>query len=343
MSHIQLDTPLTPLDAVPSLTDAAGDKWPAGVVAYPTNGGPVYTLQIVDLTHGLPVVPQTGAAFPVTDNGGSITVDGTVTATGPLTDTQLRASAVPISAASLPLPTGAALDATLTGGMALFQAVGNVAHDGVDAGNPVKVGGKANSATPTAVSVGDRADLWVGLNGQLMIAPMVAAQGDGSGQIGGFLNATANAGQIATVTPYLWNNGSADHQRNNYEVTALASAARTAAVNSADLTNFNGRGVAVVIDITAGGGAGSLTVKLTGKDTLSGKYVTLFSTGALAAPGVSTYSFQVFPGATPVAQVSGTPATIGKADFLVPRVWRIEVTVGDTTSYTYSIGVNYLV
>jgi hypothetical protein len=36
-----------------------------------------------------------------------------VAVTGPLTDAQLRASAVPISAASLPLPTGAATEATL--------------------------------------------------------------------------------------------------------------------------------------------------------------------------------------------------------------------------------------
>jgi hypothetical protein len=140
----------------------------------------------------------------------------------------------------------------------------------------------------------------------------------------------------------LYNGSTGDRWRNNQEVTALASAARTASINSADLTNFNARGVAVVIDNTAGGGAGSLTVKLTGKDSLSGKYVSLFSTGALAAPGVSTYSFQVFPGATPIAQVSGTPATIGKADFLVPRIFRIEVTAADATSYTYSIGVNYL-
>ena len=35
-----------------------------------------------------------------------------ITVTGPLTDTQLRASAVPVSAASLPLPTGAATEAT---------------------------------------------------------------------------------------------------------------------------------------------------------------------------------------------------------------------------------------
>jgi hypothetical protein len=41
------------------------------------------------------------------DGGGSLTVDG------PLTDGQLRAAAVPVSAASLPLPAGAATEATL--------------------------------------------------------------------------------------------------------------------------------------------------------------------------------------------------------------------------------------
>lgn len=47
-------------------------------------------------------VNASGAAVPVTDNGGSLTVDGTVTATGPLTDTELRASAVPVSLAAVP-------------------------------------------------------------------------------------------------------------------------------------------------------------------------------------------------------------------------------------------------
>ena len=44
---------------------------------------------------------------PVADGGGSLTVDG------PLTDAELRATAVPVSAASLPLPAGAATEATL--------------------------------------------------------------------------------------------------------------------------------------------------------------------------------------------------------------------------------------
>lgn len=61
-----------------------------------------------------------GASISIDDGGNSITVDGTVAVsgsvavTGPLTDTQLRATALPISAASLPLPTGAAQETTLS-------------------------------------------------------------------------------------------------------------------------------------------------------------------------------------------------------------------------------------
>jgi hypothetical protein len=216
-----------------------------------------------------------------------------------------------------------------------------VAHDAVDSGNPVKIGGKANTGAQAAVAVGDRVDLWLNQFGAAVTAPLgTNSVGDSVSGVP-FNNATGTAvGAVAMMAQD--GDGFWSRYRNNHEVTVLASAARTASVNSSDLTNFNARGVVVVVDITAGGGAGSLTVKLTGKDTLSGRYVTLFSTGAMAAPGVSTYSFQVFPGATPVAQVSGTPATIGKADFLVPRKWRIEVTAADATSYTYSVGVNYL-
>ena len=47
---------------------------------------------------------------------------GTVPVTGPLTDAQLRASAVPVSAASLPLPAGAATQATLATVASVVQA-----------------------------------------------------------------------------------------------------------------------------------------------------------------------------------------------------------------------------
>lgn len=62
------------------------------------------------LVSGRVPVDGSGVTQPVS---GSVTVSGTVTALGPLTDAQLRASAVPVSTASLPLPTGAATQTTL--------------------------------------------------------------------------------------------------------------------------------------------------------------------------------------------------------------------------------------
>lgn len=56
-------------------------------------------------------------AVPVTDNGGSLTVDGTVTANA-------GTGTFAISAASLPLPTGAATETTLSAINAKFSALG---------------------------------------------------------------------------------------------------------------------------------------------------------------------------------------------------------------------------
>jgi hypothetical protein len=68
----------------------------------------------------------------VADGGGSLTIDGTVTAnTGlsqPLTDTQLRAAAVPVSASTLPLPTGAATQTTLASLLTELQGKADLAE-----------------------------------------------------------------------------------------------------------------------------------------------------------------------------------------------------------------------
>jgi len=47
------------------------------------------------------------------------------------------------------------------------QTVGNIAHDGVDSGNPLKIGGKAiaHGSNPTAVAAGDRTDLYANRHG----------------------------------------------------------------------------------------------------------------------------------------------------------------------------------
>lgn len=57
-----------------------------------------------------------------------VPVSGTVTASGPLTDAQLRASAVPVSAASLPLPSGASTLAEQQTQTTSLQLIDDVVH-----------------------------------------------------------------------------------------------------------------------------------------------------------------------------------------------------------------------
>ena len=60
---------------------------------------------------------------------------------------------------------------TVDGGVAGSLGVGgNVAHDGVDAGNPIKVGARAASAQIAAVAAADRTDLISNLYGELVLA-----------------------------------------------------------------------------------------------------------------------------------------------------------------------------
>lgn len=49
--------------------------------------------------------------------------------------------------------------------------MGNIAHDGVDSGNPVKIGGRARSSEITPVSNNDRSDFLTDLAGKLIILP----------------------------------------------------------------------------------------------------------------------------------------------------------------------------
>ena len=122
------------------------DGTPVGTVAEPLRVDPVGT-----------------TAQPVTDNGGSLTVDGTVAISG----------TVPVSAASLPLPTGAATETTLAAintktpalGQALMAASSPVVIASNQSGVPVTDNaGSLTVDTPQlpAALVGGRLDENVG-------------------------------------------------------------------------------------------------------------------------------------------------------------------------------------
>lgn len=104
------------------------------------------------------LVKQTDAV-PVTDNGGSLTVDGTVTAnlaagTNNIGDVDILSIAAGdnnignVDIVTMP-------NVTLAAGTNTNEVVGDAAHGAAVAGNPVLMGGEGRSTEPTAVDDGD--------------------------------------------------------------------------------------------------------------------------------------------------------------------------------------------
>jgi hypothetical protein len=77
-------------------------------------------------------------------------------------------------------------------------AAGDVAHDGADSGNPVKVGGKAVSSEPTAVSAtGDRANFITDMVGKLITLPYANPENFVSGAITSAMTGTTSTSLVA--------------------------------------------------------------------------------------------------------------------------------------------------
>lgn len=119
----------------------------------------VDTDNVTVVASALPTGAST-SSLQTAGNASLASIDTKLTAplsvTGPLTDTQLRASAVPVSAASLPLPTGAATETTLAALNAKFNSLGQktmansapivIASD--QSNVPVTFGGKSLANAP---------------------------------------------------------------------------------------------------------------------------------------------------------------------------------------------------
>ena len=156
-----VDALTTPSDTQP--ISAASLPLPAGAATQATLASVLSALQaaLTVTATNLDIRDLSSAidSVAVTDGGGSLTVDGTVTATGPLTDAELRATAVPVSAASLPLPSGAATaanQATLIGHVDGIETLlsGTLTVDGSGVTQPVSGTVTANLAAGTS-NIGD--------------------------------------------------------------------------------------------------------------------------------------------------------------------------------------------
>jgi hypothetical protein len=151
---------------------------------------------------------------------------------------------------------------------------------------------------------------------------------------------------FAGVAPSLFDGASTfNRQRGNVEATLLASASRSATTNTPDQTNYNGRGCALVLNVTVeAGGVETLALKIQGKDSISGNYYDIVSFGtvydsATQAPTVTAVAI-MYPGVTDADIVGTTGFSKG---MVLPRTWRAVVTHSASGSWTYSLsGVTIL-
>jgi hypothetical protein len=122
-----------------------------------------------------------------------------------------------------------------------------------------------------------------------------------------------------------------DRRRNNVEVTALASGARTATINSGNITTYNARGLTVVLNVSSAG-TGSITLSILGLDSLSTNTYTILAGTAVTTNSTNVY--RVFPGATAAANAV--------ANDQIPRIIQINVVANNANSMTYSVNCQFM-
>lgn len=180
-------------DSLSGLTTTDGDN----VAARGTDKGELYVKHV--------------DSIPVTDNGSSLTVDGTVAATqsgtwnvGTVT-TVTNVVHVDDNSSTLSVDDGGSsltVDGTVTAAQATASSLnaevqGDAAHDAAVSGNPVLVGAFAKATAPTDVSAdGDAVRLWADLAGRLQVGDggSTLSVDDGSGSLTVDGSVTCDAG-----------------------------------------------------------------------------------------------------------------------------------------------------
>ena len=108
----------------------------------------------------------------------------------------------------------------------------------------------------------------------------------------------------------------------------LASAARTADVNTATVDVDGEQGLIVYIDCTASAATPSVVFTIQGYNEANGEWYTILASAAVTGAGDTV--LRVHPAMTASANAVA-------ADIL-PRQWRVNCNHSDTDSITYSVG-----
>lgn len=128
--------------------------------------------------------------------------------------------------------------------------VGNVAHDAVDSGAPVKVGGRARSSEITAVASDDRSDFITDLVGKQIVLPYANPENFVSGAITSAMTGTTSTSLVAAPGAGL----------RNYITTIIVSNAH--ATVGTDIAIQDGSGGTTLLTIPAAAVYGGAVITL---------------------------------------------------------------------------------
>jgi hypothetical protein len=143
----------------------------------------------------------------------------------------------------------------------------------------------------------------------------------------------------AVMTAYNASGNKKELCRNNTEGTLLGNAARTASATSADQTNYNARGVALLLNVNINpGGARTLQLTVQAKDPVGGVAYCPMAQFAASDFTSSPQVFLVYPG----AEDTLASAVVSQQALPLPRTWRVVVTPSDAASWTYTVGYAYV-
>lgn len=126
-----------------------------------------------------------------------------------------------------------------------------------------------------------------------------------------------------------------NRDRNVNALSIISSNNRTVDISSSDQINYNWKGMALTLNVSAQAG-GSVKLNLQLKDSISGNYVTVW-TATAAQTAVGTYTYLFYPGALDAASWTEKVQLA-----LAMRTWRITTTTANGSGITYSVSADML-
>lgn len=224
----------------------------------------------------------------------------------------------------------AALGGSAGGGAAPLKVQGTAADGAPAVGNPVQIGGVDGSGNTQSLLTSN-----TGLLGTY--SSTSAAIGDGSNNNSNPLLDAGGNGRPCPTYGFLFNNITWDRGRNNHAVTLYSSAARTATPAVAAITNYNGGGFIIFVDVTAGAATPSVTPSLQMVDSVGATPKTVWTAATpITATTPTQFAYVFHPG-------HATAGTWTEAlQMAMPRSTQLTMTHGDADSITYSATVHFL-